>query len=679
MAVKSFQAKLACRSADQKHHLERTHRLFNHHVRQLLPLLAAARKGRHGPEYRSILSTVKSAHGAAAQVEAISSLTACPGTSAPNAWRRLAKELVERGQILFDRKLTIPSVHKEFRRKVFEMAFQIILSHEAKMEDWRKQHAKWRDDKAQWENEHPQYMTVRPAIDQFEHTEGQAAKRRGRWHRWLDFLAAHPELAAWRGGQPHVEQLTQHELQAARRSRRRAVADTFEKFFAKNPELKELDRLHGEYQRRFVRPWAKRRHHDGFFHPPTLTLPSFDRHPAWYSFKRGDTYRKLDPQAGSIELRVLKSSNPSDSNRHSFEHYQFIPDKRLSALIPAPQTIASGRIQCDLLLLDQDNQNPRPARFQGAKLLFRNAQAYLYFSLYLEDLPSRLPLKQSQIDKYSPHWCLNKIRGQAYQPPLRTMAIDLGIRHVAAATIMEGDRLMATRFIGNRPVSPLTGRQIHGIPSLPQIKIIKDRLRRTRRKFGKPLKAQTSCRRLQAHIRKMSQDRFKKAAAAVVHLARAHRVDLILMEKLGGLVPDAAKERHINKALMNWNRGNLCRWIKLLADPSGIRTLELPPHWTSRVCSHCGSLGVRFNCPKGQMQIAPLGKLFGCPRCGLQANADFNASVNLHKVFFDQFPRIKSLANRRVTCNGQRIELANLDHAWQNRWQQNHAHENSPF
>ena len=679
IAVKCFQAKLVCESPQQRAFLELTHRLFNESLRPLVPLLYAARKGRHGPDYQQILSTIKSGQGASAQVEAVSSLAARPGSRGGKEWTDLAKELVARGQILFDRHALMPNVHKEFRRKVFEMAFQIILSHDAKMKQWRTDHAKWLREKAEWERSYPEYLAVRPVIQEFEAREGQAGKRRGRWHRWLDFLVLYPQLAAWRGGEPTVRQLTQQELQEARRSRRRAVPNTIDAFFAKNPELKELHGLHGEYQARFVRPWAKRRHQDGFFLPPTFTLPSADRHPAWYSFKRGDTYRNLSLEQRTIELRVLKSADPNESGRHAYVQYQFVGDNRLGKLSPASKIVRSGRFPCDLLVWDEGSDHARPARVQGAKLVIRKGQAYLYFSVYIEDAPSRLPVKQAQIDKYSPGWSINRIRGEPYDPPLRTMAIDLGIRHIAAATVMENGNVLATRFLHSRPVSRVSGHVIEGIPTLPQISEMKQRLRRARRKFGKPLKGTMSCRRIQRHVTSMSEDRCKKSASAIVDFGRAHRVDIILMERLEGLVPDAARERRINCGLINWNRGHLASWIRIIAEPYGIRVLELPPRWTSQVCSHCGSIGARFTCTRGEMKISAGGKLFGCPTCAFEANADFNASLNLQRVFWGLFPQVSKAGRGRVQCNDRVIELASVNQAWENHWLRKHNSANDVF
>lgn len=236
------------------------------------------------------------------------------------------------------------------------------------------------------------------------------------------------------------------------------------------------------------------------------------------------------------------------------------------------------------------------------------------------------------------------------------MAIDLGIRHIAVATIMEGEKLLATRFVHNRPRSPITGRLIDGIPTLGQIAAMKRKLRRELRKRGKPSKTHESCRELRRHLRAMSEDRFKKCAAAIVDVAQAHRVDVLIVEKLKGFVPDAERERGINKALINWNRGQLVAFLKMLCEQYGLRVAEVPPHWTSQVCHKCNEYGQRYSQQNGQFRYGPVEKLFGCPSCGYRCNADFNASVNLHHVFLGAFPDVASAGKGRCKVNGEIID-----------------------
>src|SRR5208337_3990895 len=62
------------------------------------------------------------------------------------------------------------------------------------------------------------------------------------------------------------------------------------------------------------------------------------------------------------------------------------------------------------------------------------------------------------------------------------------------------------------------------------------------------------------------------------------------------------------------------------------------PVGTSQVCSRCGALGRRYSIRSGEthrpeIQFGEVEKLFACPQCGYRANADFNASINLHRRF----------------------------------------------
>ena len=62
--------------------------------------------------------------------------------------------------------------------------------------------------------------------------------------------------------------------------------------------------------------------------------------------------------------------------------------------------------------------------------------------------------------------------------------------------------------------------------------------------------------------------------------------------------------------------------------------MEVNPHGTSQYCSYCGARGERFSLRGGQRVKERGGKLFWCPACGYEANADFNASCNLHHSFY---------------------------------------------
>jgi IS605 OrfB family transposase len=152
----------------------------------------------------------------------------------------------------------------------------------------------------------------------------------------------------------------------------------------------------------------------------------------------------------------------------------------------------------------------------------------------------------------------------------------------------------------------------------------------------------------------MGEDRFKQGARAIVNFALnigsgsdaktgrpQPRADVLILENMRGFIPDAEKERGINRALVDWNRGQLVNRIKEMAADAGLKLFEISPVGTSQVCSRCGALGRRYSvAPPDQtgrrnLRFGWVEKLFACPNpdCRYHANADHNASVNLHRRF----------------------------------------------
>jgi transposase len=98
-----------------------------------------------------------------------------------------------------------------------------------------------------------------------------------------------------------------------------------------------------------------------------------------------------------------------------------------------------------------------------------------------------------------------------------------------------------------------------------------------------------------------------------------------------------SKSRRLNRKLANQIRGLIRDYSKQKAFTNGIVTVEVNPHGTSIYCSQCGAKGERFSLKNGQKMNHKGGKLFHCKICGYTANADFNASVNLHHSFYREY------------------------------------------
>jgi transposase len=140
------------------------------------------------------------------------------------------------------------------------------------------------------------------------------------------------------------------------------------------------------------------------------------------------------------------------------------------------------------------------------------------------------------------------------------------------------------------------------------------------------------------------------------------RADVLVIESLGGLLPDAERERGINRALIEFNRGHLVDRIREMAQDVGLRVLTVSPVGTSQVCSRCGALGRRYSIRRSpdtrlpDIHFGPVEKLFAC-RCGYHSNSDHNASVNLHRrlcmgdkavAAFNEFREKRDIERRQI-------------------------------
>ena len=644
MSIKAFSARLVGLSEEERAALWRTHRVFNEQLCVVLRQMNRMKRGEPDPRHAEIFKAIKSAQGASRFLEAVTSIDWKPKQE-KGEWQKIAADLIREGILLFDRNRNFEGLGKHrFHRRLFDGSFQILIGHQELVALWKQDHVKWQKEKDDFEQENPEYMKIRPVLEAFEAEHGKAAKRRQRWHKWLAFLRNSPNLAAWRGGEAVIHEINEDakkRIDKARRNKRNKIES--EEFYKANPAIKELDPKHGYYQREYVRLWAKRRNSDGFKHRPTFTEPSAEKHPFWFSFQKNDQYKKLDLKSCIINIPLLSE----DESKYTWKRYtlKFKLDRRLRdhlRQLPPDRHVGKGKTKYSYIFSDKELSIDRPAEIRGAKLIFRPARPdgkiYLSFTCETPDLPGRLSIKQQSCDKYSTQWVYKETKKILDQIDPITLAVDLGIRHLGAATVRRDGKIVRSRFVREEN-SAGSG------PRLSSIKNHKRNLSKIRKKRGKPIKGEESCIELQKHVNDMSEDRFKKGARRIVNFAFKNGCDLIIMERLGGLIPDAEKERGINRALINWNRGNIVKWVKQLANDAGIRVVEVYPHWTSQLCSRCGSMGARFTAEKGILKFEQVGKMFACPDCGYIANGDHNASVNLHKRFFNELPDVKKLKN----------------------------------
>jgi len=591
-------------------------------------------------------------------------------------------------------------------------AVACMRSHEELVATWKKEYREWRDRKSEWEAEpeHALYLNLRPKFEEGEAARGgRFRKRAERDHAYLDWLEANPQLAAWRRKAPPavvpIDEAGKRRIARAKAWKQASVRA--EEFWKRNPELHALHKIHVQYLREFVRPRRTRRNkrREGFKQRPTFTMPDPVRHPRWCLFNAPQTspqgYRLLRlPQSrrtvGSVELRLLTGPSDGAGFPDAWVNVRFKADPRLAQLRPVkvPRTVTRGknkgakveadgfRYYDDQLLIERD------AQVSGVKLLFRDirmapfadkpiedrllsATPYLVFAVEIKDEARTERAKAIRFDETSELTKSGKKR-KTLPAGLVSVAVDLDTRGVGFLTravigvpeiqqTHHGVRLLQSRYVAVGQVEARASGEAEWSPGpdLAHIARHKREIRRLRQLRGKPVKGERSHVRLQAHIDRMGEDRFKKAARKIVNEALRGsnpaagdpytRADVLLYESLETLLPDAERERGINRALLRWNRAKLIEHLKRMCDDAGIRHFPVSPFGTSQVCSKCGALGRRYSLARENgravIRFGWVERLFACPNpeCPgrrpdrpdrpFTCNSDHNASVNLHRVF----------------------------------------------
>jgi IS605 OrfB family transposase len=660
------------------------HRRFNEFLPPVIEALFKMKRGALGPDAQLLFSSMTSNQNAVAKLEPLTT----PKPWKPRkkqqldeTWVQAAVRLREGRGILFDRFEAMPDVSSEFRRKVFEMAFACVDGHLQLVKRWRKEHEDWLKQKERWERGlvvteegedeasaetrtwRERYMRLRPLFEEFEQ-RGVVRRNRRRWHEYIEFLSTHPAFAEFR---PNA--LTDQE-----RADLRDPIARFERLLEKNADLERLDNLHGQYQD-LIRPWARKRNPDGFKHRPTFTMPSVASHPQWFSFKKSATYKNLDLEKGVLALALGK-----EGAKAQWVTVRLATDPRLARFRPA-QRVGKGKRARSWVYLDPISGEEFDAEVRGLKLMFPKGiqgPAYLMFTVQLSDRPRQVVPRKD------------------WTPPegLLTLACDFGQRHLGAITMCryENGSPVQVPFTpayldhgrGRRTPSKPVSAWLPVIPGLRFDDIREHELEisarlsatygdpRSRRQGGvgasRGRHAAAGSRpfaQLRRHIDEMREVHFKKAAHLIVATALKNGAQVVIMEFLANYRPDLERSHRENRARMIWAVRRIQEFVEQTAALYGIAVRTPSPYLTSQVCSACGSPGARFTRPsamdwtrkppgrkeswyekrfgpKAKAVIEPGGPWFccsnpNCPRPCRVIQADINASLNLHRRFYERF------------------------------------------
>ncbi|MBP2132189.1 IS605 OrfB family transposase [Methanomicrobium sp. W14] len=119
-----------------------------------------------------------------------------------------------------------------------------------------------------------------------------------------------------------------------------------------------------------------------------------------------------------------------------------------------------------------------------------------------------------------------------------------------------------------------------------------------------------------------------------------------------GMNPEKIYDFSIN----GWYFKNLCQMVENRAVRCGITVIYVDPSFTSQICSRCGRFGHRHR------------KVFSCPHCGYQENADINAALNIARSPVPE--SVKAVRNKeREEKRKIKVELKRLQ---KEKWNEIH-------
>jgi hypothetical protein len=221
------------------------------------------------------------------------------------------------------------------------------------------------------------------------------------------------------------------------------------------------------------------------------------------------------------------------------------------------------------------------------------------------------------------HVAAKRVKESKADPHLVTVAVDLNVKNLAVITVRQDERIIETSFVRDR------GLDAHRYGHLK-------RIAKKQWQAGKPVKGERSNQQLWAHVRRSNEDAARQVAQRIAQVCARYPGCVLLFERLRKIKPKGGnKSRRMNRRQANQLRGKINQYSKDKAYAAySTVTVEVNPHGTSQYCSRCGARGERFSNLGGKRLKVKWGKLFACPMCHYEANADYNASVNVHRSFY---------------------------------------------
>lgn len=266
------------------------------------------------------------------------------------------------------------------------------------------------------------------------------------------------------------------------------------------------------------------------------------------------------------------------------------------------------------------------------------------------ELPADVELGSPQLIRKGNQWWLHSPVEKHFKSPgkieqqvtatahTRICAVDLNINeHLAVCTIqtVEGS-ILATTFIGG-------GRRIAGFRK-QQL----GRIARNRHKTGIIAEGQPDNTHLWNKIRSVDEHVAHMVSARIVQFAKEHEATILVFEHLGNLKPAKGKySKRGNEKRAFWMKGRIFNYARYKAYNEGILSSRVNPRNTSRECACCHSLVARYQANQPAEGYTPGAPLVACQACGMNGNADRNASLVIGQRLITRYQKEKPQTLRR--------------------------------
>ncbi len=132
-----------------------------------------------------------------------------------------------------------------------------------------------------------------------------------------------------------------------------------------------------------------------------------------------------------------------------------------------------------------------------------------------------------------------------------------------------------------------------------------------------------------------------QVSARIVPFAKAHEATILVFEHQGSLKAEKGKYSRRGKSKRAfWMKGRIFQYAKYKAWNEGIITCRVNPRNTSRECARCHALVIRYEAGQPAEGYTSGAPLVLCPACGMQGNADRNASLVISQRLIARYQNI---------------------------------------